>query len=121
MGPSPIVKFEVSTVEMLQNTKTADGFSRPQVVCWCGAIPETRLQNMLSNRAEDDAKDFSLLASGFLRLFYLQQVNGERCSGALQHPTWGDVSVQLPVPKAPLSLVYQKPISGAPRGRIRFG
>jgi len=38
MGPSPIVKFEVSTVEMLQNTKTADGFSRPQVVCWCGAI-----------------------------------------------------------------------------------
>jgi hypothetical protein len=23
MGPSPMVKFEVSTVEMLQNTKTA--------------------------------------------------------------------------------------------------
>jgi len=23
---------------MLQNTKT-DDFSRPQVVCWCGAIP----------------------------------------------------------------------------------
>ena len=41
---------------------------------------------------------------------------------ALQHPTWGDVSVQLPVPKAPLfswSAKYR--LGGARRGPVASG
>ena len=41
---------------------------------------------------------------------------------ALQHPFWGGVSVQLPVPKAPLfSWSAQNRLGDARRGRIRLG
>jgi len=40
----------------------------------------------------------------------------------LQHPFWGDVSVQLPVPEAPLfSWSAKNRLGGARSGRIRLG
>ena len=82
-GPEPIVKFEVSTVGMLQNTKTSPvsvGLKLFVGVARSGEkVTKTTKQR---DRVDTDAKDFSLAAS-VLPLFYIQQVNGERRSGTL--------------------------------------
>src|SRR6266480_4218360 len=95
MGPSPIVKLKFRRWKCYK-TRRPPRFQPASSCLLVWRDPERRLQNRQSNRAENDAKDFSLLASGFLRLFYLQQVNGERCSDALQHPFWGGVSLAHP-------------------------
>jgi hypothetical protein len=113
-------RSELSTVEALQKkaASVSGGLKSFDFV----ASPEIKLQNTQSNRAGNDAGIFFLYPPRFSPLFYSQQVDGERCSGALQRPFWGDVSVQLPVPKAPLSSCSAKNrLADARRDRIRLG
>src|SRR6266404_8977957 len=65
----------VAVGKMLQNKEAAlisGGFKSFVSV----GKEEKRLQYREPDRAENDAKDFSLPASGLLPLFYFQQVNG---------------------------------------------
>jgi hypothetical protein len=75
-------RSELSTVEVLHKKKTASVSGGLKSFDF-GASPEITLQNTQSNRAGNDAAIFSLAAAAFAA-FYFQQVDGERCSGALQ-------------------------------------
>ena len=83
MCPSPMVEFEVSTVKMLQNTKTAPVSAGLKSFVGVARSGE-KVTKYPKGPVRRTTRRIFLYFLWFLPLSYIQQVNGECCSGAPQ-------------------------------------